>query len=87
MVRLAASISVGWQLHRLPSRHRSEAGARFTGSTLTGASFHKIDLTGADFTDAVFAVDGGVEPTFTETTCPDFLPSDPTLEGRAACRL
>ncbi len=63
------------------------AGARFTGATLTGASFLRIDLTGADFTDAVFAVEGGAEPTFIETTCPDFLPSDPALAGRAACRL
>lgn len=63
------------------------AGARFRGATLTGASFHRVDLTGADFSDAVFAADGGPEPTFTETTCPDFLPSDPSLTGRAACRL
>ena len=63
------------------------AGARFTGATLTGASFLRVDLTGSDFTDAVFAVEGGSEPSFTETTCPDFLPSDATLAGRAACRL
>jgi uncharacterized protein YjbI with pentapeptide repeats len=63
------------------------AGARFSGATLTGASFVRVDLTAADFSDAVFAVEGGAEPTFTETTCPDFLPSDETLTGRAACRL
>jgi uncharacterized protein YjbI with pentapeptide repeats len=63
------------------------AGARFSGATLTGASFERVDLTASDFSDAVFAVEGGAEPTFTETTCPDFLPSDATLAGRAACRL
>lgn len=63
------------------------AGARFSGATLTGASFERVDLTAADFSDAVFAVEGGAEPTFTDTTCPDFLPSDPKLTGRAACRL
>ena len=63
------------------------AGARFAGATLTGASFHRVDLTGANFADAVFAVEGGSEPSFTETMCPDFLPSDDTLTGRAACRL
>ena len=61
--------------------------SQVTGATLAGASFLRIDLTGADFTDAVFVVEAGAEPTFTETTCPDFLPSDHTLTGRAACRL
>ena len=65
----------------------SMAAARFTGAILTGASFDRVDLTAADFTDAVFAVEGGAEPTFTDTRCPDFLPSDDTLKGRAGCRL
>lgn len=65
----------------------SMGGAQFTNATLTGASFFRIDLTGADFSGAVFAVGGGPEPTFTETTCPDFLPSNSKLSGRAACRL
>ena len=65
----------------------SMSAARFTGATLTGASFLRVDLTAADFTDAVFAVEGGVEPSFTETRCPDFLPSDDTVKGRAGCRL
>ncbi|MGZ4680631.1 MAG: pentapeptide repeat-containing protein [Ilumatobacteraceae bacterium] len=65
----------------------SMGGAQFTNATLTGASFFRIDLTGADFSGAVFAAGGGPEPTFTETTCPDFLPSDSKLSGRAACRL
>ncbi len=65
----------------------SMGGAQFTDATLTGASFFRIDLTGADFSGAVFTVGGGPEPTFTETTCPDFLPSNSKLSGRAACRL
>lgn len=65
----------------------SMAAARFTGATLTGASFLRVDLTAATFTDAVFAVEGGTEPSFRETRCPDFLPSDDTLTGRAGCRL
>ena len=65
----------------------SMSAARFTGATLTGASFLRVDLTAADFTDAVFAVEGGAEPSFTETRCPDFLPSDDTVKGRAGCRL
>lgn len=65
----------------------SMSAARFTGATLTGASFSRVDLTAANFTDAVFAVEGGAEPSFTETRCPDFLPSDDTLTGRAGCRL
>lgn len=56
-------------------------------ATLTGASFGRVDLTAADFSDAVFLVESGAEPSFTQTTCPDFLPSDETLSGRAARRL
>ena len=62
-------------------------GARLTGATLIGASFFRIDLTGADFSDVVFGADSATEPSFTETTCPDFLPADPNLLGRAVCRL
>ena len=69
-------------------REMNLAGIDLRGATLgEDVDLRGADLTGSDFTDAVFAVEGGSEPSFTETTCPDFLPSDATLAGRAACRL
>ena len=59
MVRRSAGQWVGTLIASLVVASCS-ADEDLSGATLTGASFHKIDLTGADFTDAVLAVDGGL---------------------------